>query len=330
MAYFNYNDYQTKVGFGRGNFFVFYRHKVVLYRYSSLYSHQTMLKMNKEQLKRDFILLNVGYAHHNADWNWKDIHSPFARIHYVINGTAKIIREDGSFELKKDHLYLTPSFTKHAYECDGVLELFYIHIYEDSGKNLSLFDVLDFPVEVASDPLDSQLIERMIKINPGRALKFYDPKRYDNPTNVAQNMAIQQQSPIAFEMETQAIIKLIISRFLAQAVYKKEHIEDRILKALHYIHKNIHCEIDIDHLAEICFLTKDHFIRLFKKEMNCPPGKYINLKKIEAAQLRLLIDNVPIKELAYGLGFDNICYFNRLFTKLTGESPGRYKKRMQP
>jgi len=286
--------------------------------------------MNNEQLKRDFILLNVGYAYHDADWNWKDIHSPFARIHYVINGTAKIIREDGIFHLKKDHLYLTPSYTKHAYECDGILELFYIHIYENLGKNLSIFDILDFPVEIVSDPLDFQLIERMIKINPGRDLKFYDPKRYDNSTNVAQNMALQQQSPIAFEMETQGIIKQVVSRFLAKAVYKNEHIEERILKSLHYIHKNIDREIDINHLAEICFLTKDHFIRLFKKEINCTPGKYITQKKIEAAQLRLLIENINIKDVAYGLGFDNICYFNRLFTKVTGESPGRYKKRMQP
>ncbi len=102
--------------------------------------------MSKEQLKQDFILLNVGYAYHNADWNWKNIHSPFARIHYVKEGMAKIIREDGVFELKKDYMYLTPSYTKHSYQCDGILELYYIHIYENPGKNLNLFELLDFPV----------------------------------------------------------------------------------------------------------------------------------------------------------------------------------------
>ncbi len=143
-------------------------------------------------------------------------------------------------------------------------------------------------------------------------------------------MILQQQSPVAFEMETRGIVKQIISRFLAKAVYKNAYIEKRILKSLYYIHKNINNQIDIGHLAEMCFLTKDHFIRLFKKEMNCTPGKYVNKKKIEAAQLRLLIENVNIKDVAYGLGFNNTSYFNRLFTKLTGESPGKYKKRMQP
>lgn len=285
--------------------------------------------MNKDEFKRDFILLNVGYAYHNADWNWKEVHSPFARIHYVKSGTAKIIRKNKVYELKKDHLYLTPSYTKHAYECDDVLELYYIHIYEDLGKSLSIFDLIRFPVEIEADPLDMQLIERLIKINPGSELQYYDPKSYDNPANMARHMALRQNSPLAFEIETQGIIKQIISRFLAQAAYKNEQIEERILKSLHYIHKNIDQPIDIDHLAALCFLTKDHFIRLFKKEMHCTPGKYINQKKIEAAQLRLLINPTSsVQDIAYGLGFDNISYFNRLFSKITGESPGRYKKKL--
>lgn len=283
--------------------------------------------MNKEVLKRDFILLNVGCAYHDADWNWKNVQSPFARIHYVKSGEAKIIREDGVYELKKDHLYLTPAYVKHSYECHGILELYYIHIYEDPGKSLSIFDLLNFPVETVADPLDIQLIERLIKINPERELQYYDPKSYDTQINVTQNVILQQKSPLAFELETRGIIKQIISRFLAQAVFKNEYIEERIRKSLHYIHKNLNKPIDIDFLADMCFLTKDHFIRLFKKEMNCTPGKYINQKKIEAAQLRILIDHARIKDIAYGLGYDNISYFNRLFTKITGECPGQYRKR---
>jgi len=56
--------------------------------------------------------------------------------------------------------------------------------------------------------------------------------------------------------------------------------------------------------------------------MHCTPRKYINRKKIEAAQLKLLIEDTSIKEIAFGLGFDNVSYFNRLFNKLTGRKPG--------
>ena len=33
-------------------------------------------------------MLNVGLAHHNGDWNWKDVNSPFTRIFYVTEGEA--------------------------------------------------------------------------------------------------------------------------------------------------------------------------------------------------------------------------------------------------
>ncbi|MDR2680704.1 MAG: AraC family transcriptional regulator [Tannerella sp.] len=286
--------------------------------------------MNKEDIKRDFILLNAGYAGHNADWNWKNICSPFARIHFVRNGTAKIIREDGIYELKKNHLYLTPAYVKHAYACDGVLELYYLHIYEELGKNPSMFELINFPVEIKADSLIIQLIKRLVRINPERRLQYYDPRSYDNSMTLADNIAKQKNSPIAYELETQGILKQIISRFLMKAEYKNEHIEKRILKTLHYIHKHIEETFDMEHLAEMCFLTKDHFIRLFKREMNSTPGKYINRKKIETAQLKILINGMTVKDTAYSLGFDNISYFNRLFKKITGESPGDYKKKIQP
>jgi hypothetical protein len=34
--------------------------------------------------------LNVGYAYHNADWNWQNVRSPFARLYYVTEGEAQI------------------------------------------------------------------------------------------------------------------------------------------------------------------------------------------------------------------------------------------------
>lgn len=286
--------------------------------------------MKQEVLMKDFILLNVGYAIHYADWNWKDVHSPFIRIHYVKKGNAKIIREDGVYTLKENHLYLTPSYVKHTYECDGNLELYYIHLYENQGIEMSIVDLIEFPVEVNSFPIDILLIERLIEINPGRELTYYDPKTYEDASTIARNIAFQRKSPLAYEMETQGIIKLLISRFLTHATYKNEHIEERILKCLHYIHHNIDKPLEIDDLAEKCHLTKDHFIRLFKREMKCTPGKYINRKKIEIAQLQILIGNENINEIAFRLGFENISYFNRLFSKLTGVPPGRYRKIMLP
>lgn len=284
--------------------------------------------MSLERNYHGFILLNVGRATHHADWNWKNICSPFARIHFIETGTAKIICENESHILRKGCLYLTPPYTKHSYECEDDLSLYYIHIYEDLGRHWSVFDSVDFPVEVEADPLTMELVKRLATINPKSELPYYDPDFYDNPSMLSRNIANQKNVPLSFEWETQGILKQIFSRFLFFSSEKNLNIDDRILKALHFIHSHLDQAINIGDLARICFLTEDHFIRLFKRNVNYTPGKYINLKKIEKAQLMMLIDDMSVKDLSYSLGFDNVSYFNHLFKKITGENPGGYKRRM--
>ncbi|NML39160.1 AraC family transcriptional regulator [Chitinophaga sp. G-6-1-13] len=285
--------------------------------------------MSREQAPPNFILLNIGHAVHHADWNWRKVCSPFIRVHFVESGTARLIREDKTYDLKKNHLYLTPAYTSHGYKCEGHLSLYYIHIYEEQGNHSSLFDLIDVPVEIKADPLTIQLIKRLACIHPERKLPHFDPWSYDNLPTLVRNIARQNAAPLGYEMETQGIIRQIISRFLMQATDKNLHIDKRIQQSLHYIRTHLHKPISVDALAENSFLTKDHFIRLFKRDMGCTPGKYINGQKIEKAQRIMMTRDIAIKDLAYGLGFENDAYFNRFFKKQTGENPGNYKKRIR-
>ncbi|MDR1171033.1 MAG: AraC family transcriptional regulator [Bacteroidales bacterium] len=272
------------------------------------------------------VLLNTGHAEHNADWNWKGVNSPFARLYLVESGSAKVILPDGAFVLTPGHLYLIPAFTMHGYECDGIFNLYYTHIYEEQG----IFEQLIIPFEVEACPVDTLLVKRLLEINPGRELKRYDPDSYDNPPTFLRDIAKNAQQPLYSTVETNGILQQLFSRFLVQARSKPETADQRIVKTLRYIRENIDRLIGIRELSSLCFLTDDHYIRLFKKEMNCTPIRYINRKKIEKAQLLLIIDSQPIKDIAYRLSFDNISYFNRLFKRVTGVTPMQYRKASSP
>jgi AraC-like DNA-binding protein len=276
--------------------------------------------------KLDFILLDAGYACHNGDWNFKNISSPFTRIHYVEQGTAKIIRNDGVYTLSPNHLYLTPTHCKHGYACNEHFTLYYIHIYENTNLKMSIFDQFDFPVEVEANPIDILLIKRLLEINPGRELKAYDPRSYDNTSMLLKNIAQSRLKSVVSKIETQAILQVLFSRFMVHVSDKQKNIDNRIFKILLYINKNICKPISINELVEICCLNKDYFMHLFKKEMKCTPIQYINLKKIEKAQLMMLIKGIRIKEIAYSISIDNIPYFNRLFKKITGQTPSVWIK----
>lgn len=273
------------------------------------------------------LILNVGLAIHNADWNWRNVNSPFTRLYYVTEGAARILLPTGIQELKPDHLYLVPSFTTHSYLCDTHFVHYYLHIYEDHQSESSILEDFSFPTEIPAGDLELPLIKRLCRINPTMQLPQSDPTSYDNNPTLIKNIIKNKQRTFCDKVESRGIVYQLMARFLKDAQPKAEINDDRIQKVLSYIRKNIYKTIDIDSLAAISCLSKDHFIRLFKKEVNNTPLQYINQKKIEKAQLILITDSMPVKNISYLLAYEDHSYFNRLFKKLTGVTPQQYRDR---
>jgi transcriptional regulator len=273
------------------------------------------------------LILNVGLAIHNADWNWRNVNSPFTRLYYVTEGAARILLPTGIQELKPDHLYLVPSFTTHSYLCDTHFVHYYLHIYEDHQSESSILEDFSFPTEIPAGDLEPPLIKRLCGINPTMQLPQSDPTSYDNNPTLIKNIIKNKQRTFCDKVESRGIVYQLMARFLKDAQPKAEINDDRIQKVLSYIRKNIYKTIDIDSLAAISCLSKDHFIRLFKKEVNNTPLQYINQKKIEKAQLILITDSMPVKNISYLLAYEDHSYFNRLFKKLTGVTPQQYRDR---
>ena len=273
------------------------------------------------------LILNVGLAIHNADWNWRNVNSPFTRLYYVTEGAARILFPTGIQELKPDHLYLVPSFTTHSYLCDTHFAHYYLHIYEDHQSESSILEDFSFPTEIPAGDLELPLIKRLCGINPTMQLPQSDPTSYDNNPTLIKNIIKNKQRTFCDKVESRGIVYQLMARFLKDAQPKAEINDDRIQKVLSYIRKNIYKTIDIDSLAAISCLSKDHFIRLFRKEVNNTPLQYINQKKIEKAQLILITDSMPIKNISYLLAYEDHSYFNRLFKKLTGVTPQQYRDR---
>ena len=274
-----------------------------------------------------FLILKGGLAIHNADWNWRNVNSPFTWLYYVTEGAARILLPTGIQELKPDHLYLVPSFTTHSYLCDTHFVHYYLHIYEDHQSESSILEDFSFPTEIPAGDLELPLIKRLCGINPTMQLPQSDPTSYDNNPTLIKNIIKNKQRTFCDKVESRGIVYQLMARFLKDAQPKTEINDDRIQKVLSYIRKNIYKTIDIDSLAAISCLSKDHFIRLFKKEINNTPLQYINQKKIEKAQLILITDSMPVKNISYLLAYEDHSYFNRLFKKLTGVTPQQYRDR---
>lgn len=97
-------------------------------------------------------------------------------------------------------------------------------------------------------------------------LQKSDPTTYDNNPTLMRNLLRNRQRAFCDKVESRGIVLQLLSHFLKYAQPKNEMEDNRIAKAVRYIHKHIAEEIELEKLAELSCLSKDHFIRLFKKE----------------------------------------------------------------
>ena len=71
----------------------------------------------------------------------------------------------------------------------------------------------------------------------------------------------------------------------------------------------------MDSLADMACMSKDHFIRIFKKEIGETPNTFITKKKMEAAELLLITTNETIKTISARVGYDDSSYFSKISPK---------------
>lgn len=99
---------------------------------------------------------------------------------------------------------------------------------------------------------------------------------------------------------------------------------EKIASALSYINENISKNLTVDELAGMTYLSKYHFMRLFKAQTGSTVHGYISRKRLNLAA-RLLREGVPAVRAAAECGFSDYSSFHRAFTKAFGVSPGKIK-----
>lgn len=142
-----------------------------------------------------------------------------------------------------------------------------------------------------------------------------NPQAYDNATYLSSFIERFRDMPLWQKMELRGAILMLFSKFMREAVPHLWTTDERLQRVLKHIHGHISQNIDIDELASVACFSTPYLIRLFKRELGTSPLQYVNQKKVERAQLMLFTTDMPVKEVAYSLGFSDHSYFIRMFRK---------------
>lgn len=99
---------------------------------------------------------------------------------------------------------------------------------------------------------------------------------------------------------------------------------EKMAAVLSYINENLTKKLSIDELAAMSYLSRYHFMRLFKSQTGCTVHNYIRQKRLILAA-RLIREGMSASSAASECGFSDYSAFHRAFTDTFGVSPGKIK-----
>jgi AraC family transcriptional regulator of arabinose operon len=163
-------------------------------------------------------------------------------------------------------------------------------------------------------------IPRNIQTSPGiKPLTDLARTLYEEKTEAAKNLYNRIAEMIFAEFFYAAGIPSNQSNSLPTAIQRAK---DFI--ATHYTES-----FSLPELAECCFVSQGHLIRLFNEHLQTTPIRYLWGIRLQRAAEKLTDTGLNVSEIAFQCGFASPDHFSRLFKKHFLVSPRQYRKNQQ-
>lgn len=98
-------------------------------------------------------------------------------------------------------------------------------------------------------------------------------------------------------------------------------------KVIYYMRENVENNLTLKMMATHFNLSVSHFCALFQQETKISPMKYFITLKIEKACQYIELSHLKIADIFPKLGFKDGAYFSRMFSKIMGISPTKFRER---
>lgn len=247
------------------------------------------------------VIHTANYAQVDRSWSRKEFYYPHNILYYVTNGSAKLALHDETLCLKEGCLYLLSGLAFKETVCEDKLTHYFIHFQAKTPYHDNVNELYAYP--------------KMIEVR-NHSLLIHHFK---------QIMETYKQCDLYGQYMSQGALRIILAPFLKDVQAPKKEVL-RFIDLLTYIDEHLHEKLYIKTLAHFMSLEVTYFTHLFTETFGYSPKKYIIKKRLERGQLLLSQTDLPIKNIANKLGFENDMYFCRLFRDKTGMTPGNYRK----
>lgn len=259
-----------------------------------------------------------------SEWECENLSLPFWRIYHSRIGRSFIQFGDRTIELSNDKLILIPPYTPfssfiHATNPQRESIKGVRIANEEEITELSRHGLIDqffahFNLGFPFDKTTPAIWECTLNEYWKEELYVIEKERLAQPNTIDLKSAVKLNGLIMWTLQS-----------IKRSEWNTAIPDKRIVKVLSYISENIDAELLNNQLCNVANMATNSFARLFKKEMQVTVQQYIQQKRIEKAITLFHHSSHEIDEISAECGFFDRHHFSKIFKKVTGLPPARYR-----
>jgi AraC family transcriptional regulator, arabinose operon regulatory protein len=133
-----------------------------------------------------------------------------------------------------------------------------------------------------------------------------------------------------YEIQARGLFLLILHRLLSISLLQNGALQSdyRIAKVRAYITEHYSDDLDLDTLATILRLHPVYISKLFKKDTGYSFKQFLNLIRVNNAEMMLIAGGFTVSEVAERCGYEDISYFSNVFKSIKGYPPSSVRKKL--
>ena len=239
----------------------------------------------------------------------------FDKLVLLLSGRVDYMVEGNRYALEPWTVLLVKHHTIHRALIDRTVPYERIIVYLDGGYFGGLMPEAEL---LHSFDLADRRGEHLLRPTP--------PQREELERLLALCEREDREYGAAALRETYILQLLILLGRMAAVVSDpgESRMDPKIQQTLSYINENLHDPLGVEQLAEQVYLSKYHFMRLFKAQTGSTVHGYIRQKRLLQAA-RLLREGRPAAQAAADSGFGDYSTFHRAFRECFGVNPSALK-----
>ena len=229
---------------------------------------------------------------------------------YVREGEGIINVQNTRYRMRSGDCYIIPANAPHIYraELDDPWSIYWIHF---KGAKAGLFaQKVQTPVNIPEpdDPGKAEQVRLFQEIIANLSMGYsYENLEYSN-------ICLWQ-------------LLASFTHLKSFRTFSRTNVNDPVQIAIKFMKSNIDKDISLKMLADHTGYSVSHFSRIFSDSTHASPIDYLIQLKIQHACQLLDFSRLNIAEIAQRTGYADPYYFSRIFKKIMGISPLKYRTR---